>query len=325
MRKLLPAAALALVASGASAQTNLGNAQPFNAFIFGNASTINGGEIEGPLAVGGAYTVGSFNVNFKASTAGYSAATVGNTSNIGLYVQGGINSVGSTQITDDAYVGSTSGNPLLFQQNGVKHTGVSNVGGVTNFFSPTVYINQSNYLASLIDQTINTSDQNNLNINLNSAVKYGNFKVFSIPASQLAANRTLSIANFAAQDTVLINITGGDVGGFGLTVQGGSFDRILWNNNTASNFTINNRIFEGSLLAPKAAVTQQNVIEGNLIAASLNDTGGNELHFGFGRQFAGTLLSSSSTASATPEPGTVALAAAALISGSLLLRRRKKA
>ncbi len=316
MRKLLTVLALALIPSHASAQSGLGVAQSFNAFIFGDANTTSGGEIEGPIAVGGNYTVGSFNVNFKAGQTGYSAATVGNTSNIGAYVRGNIRSVGSTQITDDAYVGSTSGNPLIFQGGG------SQKSPVTNIFSPTAFVNQSNYLAGLIDQTINTSDQNNLNIDLSSATKYGHFKVFSIPASQLSANRTLGIANFGAQDTLLLNITGGNVGGFGLQVQGGNFDRILWNDNTANSFMIDNRLFEGSLLAPLAAVTQRNVIEGNLIAASLTDSGGNELHFGFGKQFDGTLLSASVT---TPEPGVVGLVIAGLTSAAILLRRRKKA
>ena len=324
MRKFFPALALTLLASSASAQTNLGVAQGFNAFIFGNATT-SGGEMEGPIAVGGNYTVGSFNINFKAGQSGYSAATVGTVSNIGAYVQGNINSTGSTQITNDAYVGSASGNALMFQGGGVKHTSASNIGGITNFFSPTPFINQSTYLAGLIGQTINTSDQNNLSVDLNTVTGNGNLKVLSIPASQLAANRTLSFTNFNSLDTILINVTGGNIPGFGLQVQGGNFDKILWNAPTATAVTINNRIFEGSLLAPNAAVTQQNVIEGNLIAASLNDSGGNELHFGFGRQFSGTLPSFNTAVVATPEPGVVAMTLAGVLCGSLILRRRKKA
>ena len=215
-----------------------------------------------------------------------------------------------------------------FQGGGTQH-----VGGLTNIFSPTAFLNQSNFLANLASQTaMNTSDQNSINIDLSAAAnptqqsKYGAFRVYSIPASQLAATRTLNISNFGA-NTLVINITGetgntlGNVGGFGLQVNGGNFNHILWNDPNATGFTIDGRLFEGSLLAPHAAVTQRNVIEGNLIAASLTDSGSNELHFGFANQFSGTLF----TATTTPEPGSVGLVAASLLSGSILLRRRKKA
>ena len=330
MRKFLPAVALALVASGASAQSTLGIARPFNAFIFGNVNTPGGGEMEGPLAAGGNWASGAFNVNFKAGTTGYSAATVNATTNIGAYVKGAVSSTGSTSVTDDAYVGSASGTPLLFQGGGSQHS------GVTDIFSPTAFLNQSNFLANLASQTaMNTSDQNSINIDLSAAAnatqqsKYGAFRVYSIPASQLAANRTLNISNFGA-NTLVINVTGengntlGNVGGFGLQVTSGNFNHILWNDPNAIGFTIDGRIFEGSLLAPNAAVTQRNVIEGNLIAASLTDSGSNELHFGFANQFNGTLYTPSAP-STTPEPGVVGLMIAGLISGSVLFRRRKTA
>lgn len=319
---VVPSVAFALFAGHANAQTGLGVAQNFNAFIFGNATTTSGGESEGPMAVGGNYTIGTFNVNFKAGQAGYSSATVNGASNIGLLVNGNINSTGSSQITNDAYAGSYSGNSLLYHGGGTQHTTTN----FTGIFDQASYVSQSNSLAGLVDQAINTSDQNNLSIDLNKSTKYGDLKVFSIPASQLAANRTLSILNYNSADTILINITGGNVSGFGLQVQTSVFDKILWNNNTATSFTIDNRIFEGSLLAPNAAVTMRNVVEGNLIAASLNDSGGNELHFGLGKQFSGSLPGFSSHATpTTPEPGTVALVSAGLLSGSLLLRRRKRA
>jgi len=318
VRKLLMTLALALPCAGAAAQTNLGVAEDFNAFVFGNMNTTNGGESEGPIAVGGNWTTATYNVNFKSGTAGYSAATVGSTTNIGAYVAGNVLVSGSTQITNNAYVGgSVSGNALQFQQGGTLNSGVN-----ASIFSSAPYISQSNFLASLNAQAINTSDQNNLSIDLNTATQYGNFKVFSIPASQLSANRTLSILNFSAADTLLINITGGNVSDFGLQITGGNYNQILWNDSTATSFNIDNRIFEGSLLAPNAAITQSNVIEGNVVAASLTDSGGNELHFGSANQFSGTLLSQ--TSNPTPEPGTVALWAAGSVSFLMVRRRRSR-
>jgi choice-of-anchor A domain-containing protein len=302
----------------AHAQTDLGVAGGFNAFIFGNVTTPNGGESEGPLAIGGNWTTGSYNVNI-----GNHATSIGSTSNIGAYVLGNVTGSGSTQINNgaNAYVGGTvSGNPLIFNGGGSLKNGSSFVS--SSAFNQAAYSKQSNYLASLSDQVINTSDPNNLHIDLNTATKYGNFKVFSISASQLAANRTLDISNFSAADTLLIDITGGDVNDFGLQITGGNFDRILFNDNTAANFTVDNRLLEGSLLAPLAAVTQKNVIEGNLIAASLTVPNGNELHFGPGKKFDGTLLSETA---AVPEPGTVALLVGMGLSWAGFLARRKTA
>ena len=273
--------------------------------------------MEGPIAVGGNYTVGTFNIDFRATTAGYSAATVGTVSSIGAYVQGNIDSTGATQITDSAYVGSASGNTLQFINGGTLHSSASNVGGVTNFFNQTAYINQSNFLASLTGQAINTSDQNNLSVDLNTVTGNGNLKVLTIPAAQLLANRTLSFTNFNSADTILINVTGGNITGFGLQVNGGNYDKILWNDNLAGSININSRTFEGSLLAPNAAVSLSNVFEGNLIAASLTDPGGNELHFGSGKQFDGTLISA-------PEPGSVGLLIGGIVSTPLLLLRRRR-
>lgn len=282
----------------AYAQKDLGVAGGFNAFIFGNVSTPNGGESEGPLAIGGNWNTGTYNVNI-----GNHATRVGSTTNIAAYVLGNVNVSGSTQINNgaNAYVGGTvSGNPLIFNGGGSLKQGASDVSA--SVFNQAAYSHQSNYLAGLSDQVINTSDPNNLHIDLNTATKYGNFKVFSIDASQLGTNRTLSIANFSSADTLLINITGGNVNDFGLQVTGGNFDRILFNDNTATSFTVDNRLLEGSLLAPLAAVTQKNVIEGNLIAASLTVPNGNELHFGPGKQFDGTLLSDTA---AVPELSTM--------------------
>lgn len=320
MKKLLPALALALIGSligsASQAQTNLGAAQGFNAFIFGNVTTTNGGESEGPLAIGGNWTTGSYNVDFTNHP-----ATLGSTTNIGVYVKGNVSTSGTAQIAyGNAYVGGTvSGSGSFgFNGGGSLKNGPSFVDG--SVFNQGAYINQSNYLAGLSDQAISTSDPNNLNIDLNSASKYGNFKVFSIAASDLGAQRTLNIANFNSAYTLLINITGGDVAHFGLQVNGGNFDRILFNDNSAKMFTVDNRLLEGSLLAPQAAITQSNVIEGNLIAASLTVPNGNELHFGVGRQFDGTLLSAPAS---VPEPGTLALLSGLGLTGASLLLRRQ--
>lgn len=303
---------------------DLGTANQFNAFVFGNAST-NGGHSDGAMAIGGNWTGSGYDaLQFPLP------ASLGSTPNIGLYVGGDVTFSGSGSVNSggNAYVnGSFTGNTFNMNGGTLFYGGTATgVNGskvnLPNTVDPGVFsdqlaysLDQSEYLASLTSQAINTSDPNNWNVN--AASQSGPLKLYSISASSLNLLRTLNFSNLAAADTVVINVIGANVSGFGITVNTntGSYARLLWNFETATSITINQRAFHGSMLAPLASVFQSQNIDGNLIAANLTVTGGAELHNGATSRFTGEVP--------VPEPST--LFAAGLGIAALLRKRRKPA
>lgn len=289
-----------------SQAANLGAANDFNAVIFGNM-TVNGGDSEGAIAVGGNWvTNNTYVVNSHSTTPNPS---IGGATNLGLYVGGSMNAgsnPGSTQVNSarNAYIGgAVSGTPgmnggILFSNSGL--------------VSPTFFANQLAYstaqsstLAGLGGMSVNTSNPNNYSISI---VNTGGLNVFQIDGSLLSGGKTLDVVGGTGAETIVFNVTGANVN-WG-TSYNGDKSKTLWNFSQASVLTVQDRALQGSVLATGAAVSMSQNIEGTLIANSLNSFNGAELH------------SFTFTGDPVPEPMTMlGLGAMALVAA----RRRKKA
>lgn len=301
-RALLMGATIA-VAPFASA-FDLGLAGQFNAFVFNNANTA-GGHSEGAIAIKGNWTGSGYD-----TLQHNHPATVGSDNKIGFYVGGNINysNGGSVNNSGNGRVGGNFFTQNTFNMNGgtlfIGGTKTGNVNGGWVAGTNTVDMNvfttqqaysqaQNNAIAALGGEAINTSDLNNWNVN--TALQSGSQKVYQISGASLNNLRTLNFNNLQANDTVMINVTGGSVNGFGITVNTstGVYNKILWNF-TGTTFNVTDRSLHGSLLAPNAVVTQNRNIDGNLIAWDWNNQNSNQLHY------------ANFTGNAVPEPATMA-------------------
>lgn len=305
MKRLLAILGLAALALPAAAD-DLGVANTYNAFIFGNAAS-PGGHSDGAVAVGGNWTM-DYLVTQKADY-----GTAGADNKVGIYVGGNLTATNKPSVNNgsNAYVGGTFTGSLDQSSGGSFSTNVS-----SSLFSTqkTYSENQSAKLKSLGGTAINTSDLNNWSID--TSTQSGSLKVFTINASDLSKLRTLAINNMAATNTLVINVLGTTVSDFGVTVNSSLKNRILWNFADATTITIGERALEGSILAPNAIVNQKQNIEGNLIADGWNVTGSVELHGDLTEMFNGNIP-------AIPEPAFYQMAAL-LAFGSLGLARYRR-
>ncbi|HVT11197.1 MAG TPA: collagen-binding domain-containing protein [Fimbriimonadaceae bacterium] len=310
------------LAIGGASAADLGLANQFNGFLFGNAVT-SGGHSDGAMAVGGSWSGSGYDA-LQSSL----AATVGSLTNVGMYVGGSVNftASGSVNNSGNAYVnGDFHGNTFNMNGGTLYYGGsVSGVNGskvnqantvsASTFADQYAYsVLQSNYLASLGGEAINTADPNNWSVN--AANQSGSLKLYTISASDLNKLRTLNFSNLGSGDTAVINVLGATVVGFGITVNTntGSYSHLLWNFSTAGSIAIDQRALHGSILAPNADVTQSQNIDGNLIADNLTVLGSVELHNGIQAKFGGDIP--------VPEPATILVALAGL--AGIAFRRRR--
>lgn len=263
------------VLTSLSQAANLGAANDFNAVIFGNM-TVNGGDSEGAIAVGGNWvTNNTYVVNSHSTTPNPS---IGGATNLGLYVGGSMNAgnnPGSTQINSgrNGYVGgSVSGSPLM--------NGGGSFAGNSGLVDPTFFTNQLAYstaqsasLAGLTAGAVNTSNPNNYSITITNT---GGLNVFEINGSLLSGGKTLDIIGGTGTETILFNVLGTNIN-WG-TSYNGPQSRTLWNFSQATTLTVQDRAIQGSVLAYNADVSMSQNIEGTLIAKSLNSFNGAELH-----------------------------------------------
>ncbi len=318
--KIQAIALLVATCSTAAFAGDLGVANRFNAFIFGSIAS-NGGHAQGAMAAGSNWTGSGYD-----SLQSALAATVGTTTNIGMYVAGSVSFTngGSVNNSGNAYVNGNFGSSNPFNMNGgTLFYGGSLTGSVNgnkqnvgNTVDPNVFSSQQSYsqqqsaaIASLGGESINTSGNN---WSINAALQSGPLKVYSLSAASLSSLATLDISNLLPTDTLVINVVGNSVGGFGVTLNSGLYNRILWNASTATAFNISDRALHGSLLAPNASIVQNQNIDGNLIASSLVVNNSVELHAGAGITFDGNVP--------VPEP----ISCSVLALGSLLLLKRRQ-
>lgn len=319
MKRITATIALsALVASGAFA-VNLGTANTFNAFIFGNAN-VSGGDAEGAVAIGGSWIVSDYTV-----TAFNKKGTIGSLNNISAYVGGSIswNNSGHVNNGGNVYVGGSIGvNHLDVNGGGTVYYGGSKSGTIqggatvnSNLVDPTVFtqqkaysISQSSYLAGLAGTAINTNIPNTWTLAVTSGLN-----VFTIDGSKLGSPRNIDFTGLQSNSTIVINVTG-NVNSFGTQITSG-YEQVVWNFVNATTINIDQRDLNGSVLAPNATVYQNKVINGTLVASGWVSSGNVEVH---SHIFKGDLGEPS-----VPGPAAALSFGSALVAG--LIRRRKKA
>jgi choice-of-anchor A domain-containing protein len=285
-------------------------ANDFNAFIFNNADT-NGGHSDGAVAVGG-----NWKMEYEVNGHNLGANSIPGTSNTSIYVGGSIQTQGvARSLRGNAYVGG-----LVTGTLDIQNGGRLNPGGTTALASiftqqRNYSTNQSNYLASLTGQAINITDPNNINVNLSTNTANGNLKVYTVNASQLSSLSTLNLSGGNGNETVVINVVGSTVN-WGWQVNYANRNKLVWNFVNATQINVENRNFDGSMLAVNANFLQKQNIQGTMIAKSWTNRNSAELHFGNQFKFAGQLPTAP-----VPEPGTMLAFGAGI---AALIRRRKK-
>lgn len=268
----------------------------FNGVIYGNASTPS--DVEGALVVGGSFSGATIYNNPTANQTqppGFGALTV---------------------------FGSTSGNPININNGGSAYVGGSH-GAKVNFNGGGGYISAPPVTLSSIETTLNTLSSSLSSLAANSSLPAPNnnevisakpnasgLAVFNVTAADLAAIPSYNFSLNGAK-TVIVNVSGSSVS-FNANDESGTTgaNNIIWNFYQATSVNLGTQI-AGTILAPKANVTNGNQIDGDLIAASW--TGSGELH---DYAFDGVL-------SPVPLPAALPLFGAALLGlGGLGFRKR---
>lgn len=253
--------ALALTAPAALTYASLGIAGETNAFITGNVNT-NGGQGGGSFIVGGNWTGSNYTVRNTAGTPTPASLLPAGTA---LYI-GGSNSVSN-------YVRTNSGNMVIAGAKGkISQNGGGKYSKASYDLAPTVanLTKLSGDLFKLGGVSLNTAAQNNIVVNLGlNTVSAGNLKVYTVDGSRLSGNKTLTFSGGTGNETVVVNVTGATMD-WGLTMSGGlDSSRILWNF-SGSTVNVNQRGFNGTLLANNATINQSQSITGSIIAKNLN-------------------------------------------------------
>jgi choice-of-anchor A domain-containing protein len=152
--------------------------------------------------------------------------------------------------------------------------------------------------------------------------------VYNVSATDLAAANTFNVEGVSTA-TVIINVLG-SVASFqngGVSLVGGiTSAHVLWNFLNATTLTISGIGVNGTVLAPKAAVTFNNgQINGSLIAATLSGSGETHIDQG-GNGGADTRFSGAgrSPVSPTPEPSTLASLGTGLLFGLGVMAWRRR-
>ncbi len=292
--------ALASVASAtAGPLTATAILQDFNAIIYRNASSQS--DIEGAAVIGGNFSRATLYNNPTATQpAGYGALTVyGSTGGNSINIDNG----------GRAYVGGSKGAPVNFNGGGGYIAAPGN--SIADFES------QLDALSTSLSQLAATgslpkTDNNEV---INAIAGASGIAVFDLTAAQLAAIPSFSV-NLNGASTVVFNVDGSSVS-FNADDQSGSngAGNIIWNFYDATGGVAINTLIGGSVLAPLASVTNNNQIDGALVARQW--AGGGELH---DVPFTGKVPSDPTS---VPEPGSITLLAGAAITLTLLRRRHR--
>jgi choice-of-anchor A domain-containing protein len=307
----------------------------WNLIVFNNVTSSS--EVEGRSFIGGSLDGNSSNYNIAPGN------IASQNNNPALTVVGNV--TGSTKNLNNAGGASIGGN--LASQNGFNLNGGNqtlNIGGSstqTNVNQNTVNANLgssftntliqqrdllisslgsgTNGLASNLKALTNTGTgtiaNNRLTIN---ATNTNALNVFSVTSSQLNSIGELSVTN-ASGATTVINVSGTNI-----TLNDNFISpaaelgrNVIWNFYEATSLSLSTA-FYGTILAPNAAVTTSNFVEGTLVANSLTQNG--EVHMD---SFQGDLSSVGGSVSATPEPSTWAMLILGFgLIGAILRQRR---
>jgi choice-of-anchor A domain-containing protein len=278
--------------------------QDFNAVVYGNGSTQS--DIEGAAVIGGNFSGATMYNNPTSSTpAGYGALTVfGNTSGNSININNG----------GSAYVAGTQGANINFNGGG------SYIGSPSSTIGD--FENSLNSLSQSLSQlsatgVLPTAGNNEV---ITATPGANGVAVFNITAAQLALIPSFQI-NMNGASSVIFNVSGTTVN-FNANDESGvaGANNIIWNFYAATSVNITTQI-GGTVLATLANVTNQNQIDGALVANSWNGTG--ELHdYGFDG-----VLPTADVVAATasvPEPASLVIFGAGLAGLGMIQRCRRK-
>ncbi len=296
-----------------------------------------GGANSGTLAVSGGSVYigngnsGSITVNGGSPT---SLAINGNTSN-------------TISLNHSAALSLNGSNAGTIVLNGGSLVSSGNAGNVTNINggtkttqSPLTLTAPTSTLGSFASTfqaplTALSTQLNSVAANSKAAVSSGALTFNATPDSSGIAVFDVNTSLFSGTSSVLINLDGAtsviinvDVddciasscafspGNLNFTQGSGYASTVLWNFVNATSIDLNSE-FVGSILAPFASVTNNNAIDGTLVA--LNDVNsGGELHY---HPYTGAFPGAPAPA---PEPATVGLFGLGLVALGALHRRRKR-
>jgi choice-of-anchor A domain-containing protein len=260
----------------------------FDVVVYGNASANS--DIEGAAVIGGNFSGATMYTKPPASLpSGFGALTVyGGTSGNSI----NLNSGGS------AYVAGTKGAGINFNGGGKYISAPPDT--IANFETPLNALSTS--LSGLAATgTLPTAGNNEV---IKAVPGANGIAVIDATAAQLAAIPSYSI-NLNGASTLVINVSGGSVS-FNANDESGTTgaDNIIWNFYNASTVSLGTQI-AGTVLAPSATVSNNNQIDGALVAKAFN--GGGEVHE---YAFTGTLPTSLGS------PGTNGVADTATVTAS---------
>jgi choice-of-anchor A domain-containing protein len=278
---------LIVISAAMTAQaSNLGVANGYNLFSLSNLTATS--DSEGSVASGGNVTFTSYSVGSKI---GSDAKLVVN-GNL-TWSTGG--TVGNPSSPDGSiYVGGTCSLPKWSVGYSHLYTGQDEV----DFAAASAYLNQaSTSWSQLKSNGTAVNDWGTLTLTGTDT----NLNVFTLTSADLARSKMSSMNIIAPEgSTVLINVSGDSVEmkNFSTTLSGITQNKLLFNFYDATTFTLSGCTFEGSILAPEAAM---NFVSGNMNGTLIDYThkGGGEMH---NYLFTGNLPSVSSV----PEPVTLA-------------------
>jgi choice-of-anchor A domain-containing protein len=305
----LISAALFAFSFSASAQAtviDLGVANGYSAFIFGNigsSGTSGFTSVGGSLAAGGNIYLDSYSVgtNKKPGSAANTLVAGGNL-NIG---NGTINGTGVYGVSNaNGTVTAPSWYPTgTFSKGNASTLNFAAAQQQLTTLSGDVAKLQSN--GTVISQYGNMTLVGNVNADVN---------VFTIAANDLH-NLTLDLSSLKSTASIIINGTATNITMSGGFDNFGSFaDRTLFNFANATTTSLNNVGINGSILAPNSAFSGSGSMNGTLVANSVSSI--NYGHVSMNGAGFNTV-----SVSAVPEPGTYAMLLAGL--GLLAFMRRR--
>jgi choice-of-anchor A domain-containing protein len=234
---------------------NLGVAQPYNVFVFGNYT--GGLDVLGRVAAGGDVSMSGFSVG--QATPGGNALVAGGSVNL----NGG-------QVYGNVIYGTTA------SAVGVGVTGIVAQGSPIDFGAAEAgFLAQSADLAARLDTAAAEVRYFPGSTLIRLTGTNADTNVFSVDGDDIAMASGFEI-RAPAGSTVLVNVSGEAVSfsNFGMSLAGVTSRTVLFNAYEATSIELHSIGFRGSLLAPFADVTFDNGdLRGTLVAASLIGSG----------------------------------------------------
>ncbi len=310
----------------------LGLSSGLNLLAFDNL-TASGSDVEGRVAVGANASLSGYSINTKGFDALYSGnglvvggnLSFGNGSLWGNTLVGGNLTLGSGNAFENVSVGGNlNANGNWINANNISYAGQLNQvnpyqnpapvqvapGSVQTGIDFQAERVRTTSLSQTFDTLSNTGSVANVYGTLTLNANHNSLAVFDLNSTQLNGN--VSLANLAADTTVLINVHGQSVNFGNHGYDNFASGRVLFNLPEATQVTFAGGI-TASFLAPLASFNSSNgVINGQVIVA--NWSGSTQVN---DAAFAGAIA-------AVPEPETYAMLLAGLGTIGMVAKRRKK-